>query len=131
MGNLPEARLVLRETVEVRASNVSVPHWVSALGTPREIAAIRVTRLDVSFTPSLPVAYVQPWVLTDGVGLKIPIACTPIKAMDATRIVVPRSLVDPANELRQVSPPGQLNWGLQLRLINRCQRATVQYWQWV
>lgn len=130
MGSLPEARLVLRETVEVTSSFTSLPHWVSALGTPREIAAIRVTRLDATFTPALPVAYVQPWVLTDGVGLRVPIACTPIKAMDGARLLVLRSLVDPANELRQASPPGQLNWGLQLRLINRCARATVQYWQW-
>lgn len=130
MGSLPEARLVLRETVEVAQSLTNLPHWVSGLGTPKEIVAIRVTRLDVTFTPSLPVAYVQPWVQTDGAGLRLPIACTPIRAMDGARLIVPRSLVDPSNELGQVSPPGELNWGLQLRLINRCARATVQYWQW-
>lgn len=130
MGSLPESRLVLREAVSIVQTSNSLPHWVSDLGTPREIAAIRVTRLDATFTPALPVAYIQPWVLADGVGLKVPIACIPIKAMDGARLIVPRSLVDPSNELRQASPPGQLNWGLQLRLINRCARATVQYWQW-
>jgi hypothetical protein len=130
MGSLPQGRLVLRETVVVNESFTSLPHWVSALGTPREIAVIRVTRLDATFTPSLPVAYVQPWVLTDGVGIKIPIACTPIKAMDTARLIISRALVDPGNELRSASPPGQLNWGLQLRLINRCKSARVEYWQW-
>lgn len=130
MGSLAEGRLVLRETVEVSESMTSLPHWVSGLWSPGDLAAIRVTRLDVAFTPSLPVAYVQPWILTDGVGLKLPVACTPIRAMDGARLVVSRALVDPDGGLAGVASPGGLNWGLQLRLINRCARAQVQYWQW-
>jgi hypothetical protein len=130
MGSLPEARLVLRETVIVNSSLVSVPQWQSALGTPRELAAIRVTSLGGRSLPSLPVAFVQAWVLTDGAGLKVPITHASFKAMDTQRAIVLRSWVDPSSELRQVSPPGQLNWGLALRLINRCSRARVEYWQW-
>jgi len=130
MGNLPGTRLVLRETVEITSTQLSLPHWVSALGTPREIAAIRVTALEVRGQPFLPVAFVQAWLLEDPLSLRVPIASAFFRAMDAQRAVVPRSWVDPQAEFRQVSPPGQLNWGLQLRLINRTTRARVEYWQW-
>lgn len=130
MGNFPGARLVLRETTEVSSTQLSLPHWVSTLGTPREVAAIRVTALETRSQPFLPVAFVQAWVLEDPGGLRVPIASAYFRAMDAQRSLILRSWVDPQAELRVISPPGQLNWGLQIRLINRTTRARVEYWQW-
>lgn len=129
MGSFPESRLVLRQDIEVVSGDLAQYDWVSALGTPRAYAAIRVSRLLGGPGPSLPMAFVTPVMFTTpGTGY---ITLNPASAfvMNGARVLFDRDVFDSRSGLTNIATPGQLNWGLALHLIKGVKRARVEYWQ--
>lgn len=127
MGSLP-GRFVVRAQAQVTSLNLANPDWVSGLFVPRELALIRVAPVG-SYPRSRPVAWVTPWVLAVD-GEVLPLGHAQCQVMGGVKTIISRAAVDPSSELRQASPPGQLNWGLQLHLIGQVRTAEVTYWQW-
>jgi hypothetical protein len=130
MGSLPLARFVQRERVLVSAMDRAGFDWVSAPGTPRELALIRVQATQTRRDALVPIGYVTPLIFVTGGANWVPSASAHFLVMDELSYVVNRSEVDVSDTFRQNSPPGQLNWGLGLHLIRGCTQAQVTYWQW-
>lgn len=130
MGSLPLSRFSQVDSRLVLAQDRAVFDWVGPMGTPREMAIIRVRATKERRGALVPIAYVTPLVFTTGSELFLPVAHSQFAVMDDYRVLVNRSEVDQSDTFRQNSPPGQLNWGLALHLIRGCTEAQVTYWQW-
>lgn len=129
MGSFPESRLVLRQDVEVTSGDLAQYDWVSALGTPRAYAAIRITRLLGGPGLSQPIAFVTPIMFTTPGTSYITLGPGAEFVMSGTRMLFDRDVFDNRSGLANIATPGQLNWGLALHLIKGVQRARVEYWQ--
>jgi hypothetical protein len=130
MGSLPSARFIQLQSDLVNARDGASFDWISGLGSPREMALIRVQATQTRRNALVPIGYVTPLIFATDGATWYPSAAAHFLAMDGLRYVVNRSEVDASDTFRQNSPPGQLNWGLGVHLIRGCTQAQVTYWQW-
>lgn len=130
MASLPLTRFAQVESRLVTSQDRAGFDWVGPMGTPKEMALIRVQATQNRIGALVPIAYVTPIVFVVGAEGYLPIAHNQFSIMDGLRVLVNRSEIDQSDVIRVNSPPGQLNWGLAVHLIRGCTQAQITYWQW-